>query len=573
MNENNENKVATTLADVLSLFDQSGLIGTRRRDMISAIKRFCEMVGTAPASVPAEPAHLRKLLSRIRPAAHGVTAKTYSNLRSLLAAALHLAGVADPLGRGVASRHPKWRPLLEVIGDDQRLSNGLVTFANWCASHAVLPSAVNDTTVQRFLAWLEARTLYPKPRDLVRRVPKLWNEASTKYSSWPAGKLSVLSFKAPSRHLNWSDLNPSFQQDAAAYLALRANPDLFDERPEAPKRPLAATTLRQQREHLRLAASILMQEGEVIASLADLVKPQPFKKVLRYYHNQANREPNAFVITLAKTLIQVTQYHTGATSVEVGQLKRLAGNLPAMPFDLTDKNKSLLQQLESDRVRAKLLFLPEQLIGEVAKDLENGRVRFVDAQVAIAIDIVLAAQLRPQNLSVLHWQDNFSEPNGSRGQLILHIAARHTKTKRQDIIAEVPDEVARYLRWYRRHILPRLGADVNGYLLVTKSGSRKGQATISKQITDALARHIGIHMTPHQFRHFGATSYLEKHPEDFETARAMLSHAFTKTTRIYAGSSGRRASRAYNQHLLAQREALKLMRSKRQPGRPKSWGS
>jgi Transposase IS116/IS110/IS902 family len=46
MNENNENKVATTLADVLSLVDRPGLIGTRRRDMISAIKRFCEMVGT-----------------------------------------------------------------------------------------------------------------------------------------------------------------------------------------------------------------------------------------------------------------------------------------------------------------------------------------------------------------------------------------------------------------------------------------------------------------------------------------------------------------------------------------------
>jgi hypothetical protein len=375
MNENNENKVATTLADVLSLLDRSTLTATRRRDMVSAVKRFCEMAGTAPASVPAEPPHLRKLLSRIRPAAHGITAKSYSNLRSLLAAALQLAGVIDPLGRGAASRHLEWRPLLEVMADDLRLSNGLVTFANWCAGQHISPSAVSDTAVQRFLAWLEVRTLYPKPRDLVRRVPKLWNEASTKYSSWPAGKLTILSFKAPSRHLSWSDLSPSFQQDAGAYLALRANPDVFDERPEAPKHPLAATTLRQQREHLRLAASVLLQEGEVIASLADLVKPERFKKVLRYYHNQANREPNAFVITLAKTLIQVAQYHTGATSVEVGELKRLASNLPAIPFDLTDKNKSLLRQLESDRVRAKLLFLPEQLMEEVAKDLEKGPIR------------------------------------------------------------------------------------------------------------------------------------------------------------------------------------------------------
>ena len=61
---------------------------------------------------------------------------------------------------------------------------------------------------------------------------------------------------------------------------LRANPDLFDERPQAPKRPLAATTLRQQREHLRLAASVLVQAGEVITSLSGLVRPERFKTVL-----------------------------------------------------------------------------------------------------------------------------------------------------------------------------------------------------------------------------------------------------------------------------------------------------
>jgi len=567
----NENKVAITLADVLSLLERTALTGTRRRDMVSALKRICEMAGATPTQVPALAPRVRELLSRIRPAAHGVTAKSYSNLRSLLAAGLQLAGAIDPLGRGRAIHHPVWGPVLEVLAEDQRLSNGLVTFANWCASQEISPGEVSDTTVQRFLAWLETRTLYPKPRDLVRGVPKLWNEASTRFSSWPATKLTILSFKAPSKHRMWSDLNPSFQRDADAYLARRADPDLFDERPDAPKRPLAPTTLRQQREHLRLAASILLRDGDVIASLADLVQPEQFKKVLRYYHNQANREPNAFVITLAKTLIQVAQYHTGAMPPELGELKRFARNLPAVPDDeLTDKNKGLLRQLESERLRAKLIFLPEQVVQEVAKNLERGRVPFVEAQVAIAVDVVLAVPLRPQNLSSLHWQNNFSEPNGPRGQLVLHVAARHTKGRKRDIITEVPDEVARRLRWYRRHLLPRLNADANGYLFVTRKGSRKCQQTLTKQIVDALARRVGIHMTPHQFRHFGANSYLDQNPKDFETARAILGHAWTKTTRIYTGSPSRRASRAYNQHLFAQHDALKLARITRQRRGPKS---
>ena len=76
----NENKVVATLADVLGLLDQAGLTATRRRDMVSAVKRICAMAGTTPAGVPAEPPLLRGMLSRIRPAAHGISAKSYSNL-------------------------------------------------------------------------------------------------------------------------------------------------------------------------------------------------------------------------------------------------------------------------------------------------------------------------------------------------------------------------------------------------------------------------------------------------------------------------------------------------------------
>jgi hypothetical protein len=113
----NENTTIGTLADVLGLIDQAGLPGTRRRDMVSAINRICEMAGTAPARVRAEPAVLKDVISRIRPAAHGISAKSYSNLRSLFAAALQLAGVIDPSGRGSAKRHAAWGALLEAIAD------------------------------------------------------------------------------------------------------------------------------------------------------------------------------------------------------------------------------------------------------------------------------------------------------------------------------------------------------------------------------------------------------------------------------------------------------------------------
>jgi hypothetical protein len=120
----NENKVVATLADVLGSLDKAGLATTRHRDMVSAVKRICAIAGTTPATVPAELPVLREMLARIRPAAHGISAKSYSNLTSLFAAALQLAGIIDPLPRGGARRHPVWGPLLEAIADDKRLANG-----------------------------------------------------------------------------------------------------------------------------------------------------------------------------------------------------------------------------------------------------------------------------------------------------------------------------------------------------------------------------------------------------------------------------------------------------------------
>ena len=261
-----------------------------------------------------------------------------------------------------------------------------------------------------------------------------------------------------------------------------------------------------------------------------------------------------------------------ATADEVAQLKRIAAKLPAVPLDLTTKNKALALQFESDHMRAKLLFLPEQLMAEVARDLSRGRLPFVEAQVAVAIDIDLVIPLRPQNLSSLTWQHHFNEPDGPRGRLLLHIPAQETKSKLQDLVAKIPDDVAKRLRWYRRHILPRLNADPNGPLFVTKKGSAKTQETLSHQITQVILRRLGVHLTPHQPRHLAAIWYLDEHPEDFETPRAFLGHAWSKTTRIYAGSSSQRASRAYCDFLLRQRDGLKLKR-KRQLKRKSKKGS
>jgi integrase len=512
------------------------------------------------------------MLAKIRPAAHGMTSKTWANVLSRFRQELRLADVIDPNFQGCAARHPAWAPLVQAIADDKRLLHGLAFFNNWCAAGDTPPEKAK-AAFEKFPSWLDQRTLCPRPHNVVRRIAQLWNEASERIDVWPKIKLPLVSFKAPPKRLQMSDLPASFKVDGEGYLAMRANPDPFDERPTAPKRPLAESTLRQQKEHLRLAASVLVEAGVVavedIKSLADLVEPERFKTVLRHYHQRANGQPNAFVICLAKTLIQVAQYHVGATAEEFLRLKRIASKLPQIPHELTAKNQAFLRQFESDRLRAELLFLPERLTAEVTKAFAEGRVDFVKAQMAVAIEFALAIPLRPQNLIRLNWGRHFLEPDGPKGPLLLHIPKAEMKSRKEDFSVEVPDQVARRIRWYRRDILPRLKADPNGDLFVTRRGEPKSQETLTDQIIKTIELYLGVDMSPHQFRHLAGSSYLDENPEDTETVRALLGHAWSKTTRIYVGPASRRASKAYNRFVFEQREALKLKRRRQRVRKPK----
>lgn len=551
-----------TAADLLNLLNTSDLPDARHRDMISAVRRVCEMMGEDPGYLQLDPIALRPKLARIRPAAHRISRKTFANLRSLFSGALELAGVLDATGRGDAKRDPQWAGRVAAIAHDQRMAGGLAGFMNWCAQVGIGPEDVDDAAVQRFAYWLETRTLHPKPRDVVRRVPNLWNDAGAAISDWPAQRLERISFKTPSDKLAWSQLQPGFRTEAEAYLEMRAEPDLFDTDPAAPKRPLSTRSLAHQHEHLRLAASVLARDSShgTPAQLSHLVAPEALKAVLRHYHARAEGKPSGHAVAIARTMIDVARYHAKLPDAALKELKAIVARLPPIPFDLSEKNKTLLRQLEGDDARSRLLFLPERLVESARQDLKKGRLNFVAAQAGIAIDILLVAPLRLQNLIELNWRRHFKEPKGSDGPLTLYIPKSQTKSGKRELTFELPEDVARKIRWYRRHILPALGADPNGDLFVTERGARKTAPTLRVQITQAVEEQVGVHMTPHQFRHFAAMTFLEEHPDSFQTVTDLLGHSWSKTTQIYAGSSSRRAGRAYSSHILEQREALKLKR-------------
>ncbi len=177
-------------ADVLLMLEQADLPALKKRDMISAVRRICVMAGCSPASLRLEVPALRGRLATILPAAHGITPKTFANLRSLFVKTLEWAGVIERLQRGAARQHEAWAPLIATIAADKALSKGLASFTNWCATNGIRPIDVSDATLRQFGDWLENRTLHARQRDLLRQIPRLWNLACRDVPGWPQQELT-----------------------------------------------------------------------------------------------------------------------------------------------------------------------------------------------------------------------------------------------------------------------------------------------------------------------------------------------------------------------------------------------
>src|SRR5215204_4471084 len=109
-----------TAADLRAMLDSTGLPPLRHRDMASAINRISALVGSQPAHLTLDVPILRRQLAAIRPAAHGISAKTLANLRALFVAALEWAGRVDAVEPGLARRDVDWSPLAAAVSSNKR---------------------------------------------------------------------------------------------------------------------------------------------------------------------------------------------------------------------------------------------------------------------------------------------------------------------------------------------------------------------------------------------------------------------------------------------------------------------
>jgi integrase len=360
----------------------------------------------------------------------------------------------------------------------------------------------------------------------------------------------------------------SFRDDVEPYLAWASVPDPLDE--GARVKALASATLHLRRDHIHSAVTAAVAAGIAAAdltSLANLAAPENFKALLRQRWSEDGRRLSAYTHGVAGTLIAIASEWVKMPAETLATLKALRRKLGTLPSGLTQKNQALLRKFDDPRLVQALVDLPDQLWRRARRDFgARPRRSFVDLQTALAIDLLIHIPLRPENLSSLNFEQHFHWPQGRGRPALLVFGVDETKNE-APLEVEIPAALAERFDTYRNEIAPAVTGARPDAVFVTSAGKPKSQSAITVAIEKAVRKHLGIALTPHQFRHLAAKIQLDRNPGAFELVRQLLGHKNPKTTtRYYAGIDTRRAGRAHAELVLQLGEAgITKVRRRRTP--------
>jgi integrase len=532
----------SSLADVLAILVQSELPPTRRRDYQSALHTVSRILGEPLSAIPADVGALRPKLASVQAAGAGLSQKTWANVRSNLLAAIRVTGLAPVLKTARLAYSPAWRVLLPP-GLDEGIRFGLTRFARFCSAIRIEPELVNDEVVSAFADALRTSSLARSPNSAERSVCTLWNRLVDRNPGCGLSPVRVPSFRKPSE-VPWDRLPESFLVEVDQHLAWAEGADVFAADARAKK--LSPQSIKNRKALVRSAVGALVVMGyqpEQITSLSVLTAPAAFELILRRRYALAQGRPNSQNKGIATELITIAKEWVKAPREQLEHLKRLRGKLPQLEPGLRPKNSALLRAFDDPELVGRFLELPWKLWRRALRRPSSVR-QLADGQAAIAIALLTYAPLRIANAGALAFGTTLFLPKTDREETLIELPAHLTKT-RQPYSITLPPAMTAMLRLYRDRMLEPLLKARPVHLFDNGTGTPKDRRTISWLIQRTTARHLGITISAHQFRHIAAKLMLDDEA-DYETVKQLLGHQNLKTTvNHYAGLDTRRAGRRH----------------------------
>ena len=527
-----------TLADVLArVAAADGLTLRQKREIASAVNSAALWLHRTPAELPANHEYLRRAFTGINFGTLGVSRARVRNVQSLLKQGLAFAGVPSSGRSYLAPLAPAWAALRDGIANEYA-RECLARFMRFCSVQGIGPEQVDDGIVEAYGAALCQEKTTACPATAAQSAVRLWNRMVDQTPGWPQIRLTALR-RRETYTLRWSQLSADLVADVERYLAILGGVDPTD--PLAPDRPLKPRSIDKRRYELMQLISALHHAGERIEELhrlADLCRVDLVRKALLFFiarHRRrrgdtADPADSTMIGGIADTIRAVAKHYVKAPEDVVEKLTGIAGRLNRRRTGMSEKNRHRLAQLNSPLVEQKLLSHPLAEMSKLARKKAPTHADAVRYSQLLAIEILLLAPMRIDNLANLDLDQHFVWPPHGIGAIVIVIPRSSVKNK-QPLTYKIPDESAAALYTFIKRFRPLLSTNNSRALFPGRAGrpAKRGD-TISRQIKNLLRDEVGIEWSAHTFRHLAVSIYLREHPGDYEGPRRLLAHLRGETT-------------------------------------------
>jgi integrase len=534
---------ATLDAIIRTINGRDDISLSRRRELTSAVRVMCRVLGQPATDIPADPRLLRPRIAQITAVSAGLSPGRWRNVKSLFNGALTVAGASTTGRRSGAALLPEWRDLFGGIPDRYDRAK-LSKLARFCSLRGLTPEQVDDAALFAFGEML-SHSADERPKQVHRDAALTWNRTLDRINGWTGVRLTVPDNKR-TYALPLEAFPQSFAIDLQAYLDRQRGKDLFGNAPD----PASPVTLRCHHTWLLEIASALVLSGRDVSSirsLADLVAVDAAKLALRFFWQRNGQRKTGQLHNFARLMVNIAKHWAKVPTDHLEALRDMRREVDPGKGEMTERNRMRLRVFNDPVNVERLVNLPERMMRQVARLSKPGYNDAVPAQTALAIALQLAAPLRAKNLAGLRLDRHLVRSRPGR-HAVIHLVIPAGEVKNDNALEfELPPDVVRLLELYVKKFRPLLVTDGSSYLFPARKGGAKTPAQLADQIKRAIKRGTGLTVNVHLFRHVCAYLFLRAHPGEYETVRLLLGHSsLAVTVRAYCGLERHDAVRRYD---------------------------
>jgi len=534
-------------SDLIARVSEADDLGTtRKRDLISGLRRLAGALDRSPEDVPCDTRWLQPRLAKISPAALRLSVKAWQNITSDTRAALAWAGLVERRCNHRDDLAPEWSLLWQVVlaQKERTVSASARRFVHFLNRRGVLPNEVSEEHALAFRDALVLNEISKSPETAYITAINAWNQARRTIPGWPQ-----ITLTRPSRvrkiQLPMEAFPPSFAISLDAFTAQLQAPDVFAELGRAT--PLSPATVKHYRLVLLRFAAEVAASGVALENIIDLevlADPEMAERGLRHMLEKNGGQTRKGIFQTAALLRNLGKKLDVSVETQA-RLAHLARRLaPKKTGGMTAKNRNRLRVLQDERQQQALLHLPERLAKRALQGPRGIKNALLQGD-ALAIAILLNCPVRIKNLTGIHLDRNFNRPGGGHTSLAFY--EHETKTG-QPIEFELPADMVKMMDQYLARRSPEICPAGTRWLFPRRDGTGPvGPSELAARITRRIRRETGLEMNAHLFRHFAVMLWLEANPGGFEGARRLLGHSeVSHTINMYSGLEGQAAIRAFS---------------------------